>query len=72
MIELAAARDTLIRLWNNDYRFAPEVQLRARLRKLGEVSRGRGNQLKPAAILLFNSAKTIIDTGILLWNFKRK
>ena len=42
------------------------------MRKLGEVSRHRGNQLKPVAIMLFNSAKAIIDTGILLWTFKRK
>lgn len=66
MIELAAARDTLVRLWNNDYRFAPEAQLRGRLRKLGVLGRSAGNQLKPVAISLYNAAKTLIDTGIVL------
>jgi hypothetical protein len=72
LIELQGARDTLVRLWSNDYRFAPDSQLRSRLRSLGQVHRKAGNQLKPIALAMYNAAKSIIDTGTVLWTSGKK
>jgi HEPN domain-containing protein len=72
MVELLGARDTVIRLWSNDYRFAPESQMRSRLRALGVQQSKSGNQVKPGAVALYNAAKMVIDKGIVLWTFAKK
>ncbi len=72
MIELFGARDTLVRLWTNDYRFAAEMQIRRRLRALGELQSKTGNQVKPSALALYNAARHLIDKGTILWTFAKK
>ncbi|HEX5103097.1 MAG TPA: HEPN domain-containing protein [Pirellulaceae bacterium] len=72
LTELFAARDTVARLWSNDYRFAPESQVRARLRALGERQNKRGNQVKPSALALYNSAKLLIDRSTVIWTSGKK
>jgi HEPN domain-containing protein len=72
MVDLFGARDTLIRLWSNNYRFAAEAQLRARLRALGEPQTKRGNPVKPSALALYNAAKRMINKGTVLWTSVKK
>ena len=72
LIELFAARDTVVRLWSNDYRFAAEAEIRSRLRALGERQNKRGNQVKPSALALYNAAKHLIDKGTVLWTSEKK
>ncbi|MEX2173011.1 MAG: hypothetical protein WD872_01530 [Pirellulaceae bacterium] len=72
MVELLSSRDNIIRLWSNDYRYATEAQIRARLRALGEQHSKRGNQIKPVALTVYNSAKTLIDVGTMLWTSEKK
>jgi hypothetical protein len=72
MIDLFGARDTLVRLWSNDYRFAAESQLRRRLRALGQSQSKSGNQVKPSALAVYNAAKIVIDRGTVLWTSAKK
>jgi hypothetical protein len=72
MVDLFGARDTVVRLWNNDYRFVAESQLRSRLRTLGELHTKRGNQVKASALALYNAAKLLVDKGTALWTSAKK
>ncbi len=70
--QFLGARDVMVRLWSNDYRFAPESQVRSRLRQLGLTHTKRGNQVKPSALALYNAAKLIVDKGTVLWTSAKK
>jgi HEPN domain-containing protein len=49
IVDFRTVCETVIRLWENDYRFADESQIRGRLRDLGQLAGIKGDAVKANA-----------------------
>jgi len=70
--ELQAAASYVCDLWENDFRFASEDRMRARL-KSRSLDRGiKGDYLKKRALELLNASQKIIDKGVFQWGLLKR
>ena len=70
--EFLAAKDDVTRFWSNDFRFASDAQIRGYLAAIGAYRGKRGDLLKVSASTILSAAQKIVDTGVILWTFKKK
>lgn len=64
--------DLVVRLWENDLRFAPDALVRSKLGKLRRYERKRGDLLKLSALELITTAQEIVERGAFLWIWSKK
>lgn len=69
---LHAWMDSVVLLWENDLRFAPDALVRSRLAKLRRHERKRGDLLKLSALELLSAAQQIVDRGAFLWIWSKR
>jgi hypothetical protein len=70
--ELQAAASDVCDLWENDYRFASEERMRARLESK-QLDRGvKGDFSKKKALDLLQSSQRIIDKEVFQWGLLRR
>ena len=72
IVEFAAAHDVVVRLWQNDFRFAGDAQIRGWLNALRAYHGVKGDVLKANCRRLLQAAQTIVDAGVLLWISRKK
>jgi|SRR4051794_5834241 HEPN domain-containing protein len=72
IVDFRTACETVIRLWENDYRFADVSQIRGRLRDLGQLVGVRGDAVKANSRRIWSAAMKVIETGRVLWISARK
>ena len=70
--EFLAAKDDVTRFWSNDFRFGSDAQIRGYLVTIGAYRGKRGDLLKVSASTILSAAQKIVDTGVILWTFKKK
>jgi HEPN domain-containing protein len=72
VVDFHTACETVIRLWENDYRFADESQIRGRLRDAGQLVGVKGDAVKANARRTWSAAMKVIETGRVLWTSGKK
>jgi len=71
--KIQAMLSVVVKLWNNDYRFRSETELRAYLKKRGKNRGIKGDFLKFNSEEIFRAAAEIIRLGAGLWiSLKKK
>jgi HEPN domain-containing protein len=71
-IKIRSAMNEVVIFWHNNLRFASEARLKAHLRQIGKLQRGKGDPLKKSAMDLLDAAQAIMDRGVALWTLKAK
>jgi len=66
-LRLRGAINEVITLWHNDLRFASEASLKAFLKRIEKLQGVKGDPLKANALVLIESAQTVVSRGISLW-----
>jgi hypothetical protein len=65
---LQAAVNEIVRVWNNNYRFASEDRLRSHLKQVTGYQRIKGDYLREISRRFLSSAQEFMNKGVVLWH----
>ena len=71
-LRLQTAMQEVVVLWHNNLRFSSEASTRAFLKRSRLAQGIKGDPLKKNAGQLLAASQTILDRGVILWNFARR